>query len=403
MSLLPKNSEVLTPELPSDEELIERAGTATRQYLDAIVASGRRPRILYINTGHIGDTITTVPFMKLAKQRYPSAVVGVLVARPGDGLLVRGGWFDEVHVLPSNALKANNLAVLVKQMRVLWRALNGDWDLVLNPAPDPEDRLFAFMTAAPVRIGPVVQHNWIYSRGWTTVSIPWTSVGMHVNQKFGQITRAAGLGMPEMPMTPLRELRLTAEEQASVDRFVAGTGPGEKPLVTLMVCGSKKIRRWPIERYAAAARHAIGKHNARVCIVTGPGERDAVPEITELLLKPGLAVHFNERPMLELVGLVQASKAVIATDSGPAHISASAGANTVYLANALLAPTWVPWGAHVRGVVGQQVGDITTEAVTAALDELLVRRRSPPITITAPVASQDANPNPSPQRPQHVH
>jgi ADP-heptose:LPS heptosyltransferase len=402
MSLLPKNSEILSPVLPSDEALIEESGAATRQYLDAIVASGRRPRILFINTGHIGDTIVTIPFLRQAKVRYPSAEVGVLVARPGDTILRRGGWFDEVHVLPSNALKANNPAVLARQVAVLWRALNARWDLVLNPAPDPEDRLFAFMTAAPVRIGPVVKHNWIYSRGWTTVSIPWTSVGMHVNHKFGQITRAAGLGMPEMPLTPLRELRLTPDEQASVDRFVASTGPSSRPLVTMMVCGSKKIRRWPISRYAEAARHAIDTHHARVCIVTGPGERDAVPEITELLLAPGLCVHFNERPMLELVGLAQASRAVIATDSGPAHIAASTGANTVFLANALLAPTWVPWGGHVRGVVQEQVRDITTASVCAALDDLLVRRRSPPITITAPAPARDA-PSANPQRPQHVH
>jgi len=384
VSLIPRGSEVLTPELPAVEELIREAEASSKAYLAGIAARGRGPRVLFINTGHFGDILVSLPFMQLAKKRYPNAHVGALVARPADDLFRRGGWFDELFVLPSYALKANKPGMLTKQFAAIWQVIKRDWDLVVTVAPDPEDRLISALTRAPVRVGPVKHHNWIYSRGWTTVSLPWAVEHIHVNIRFGQATRSAGLGEPEFPQAPLRSLVLNATEQANVDAFVASTGDASKPLVTMMVCGSNKIRRWPIPCYAEAARYARERHGARVAIVTGPGERDALPEIEELLLKTGLATHFRERPLMELVGLVRASKAVIASDSGPAHVAASSGANTVYLVMAFMASTWVPWGPHIRGVLGEQVRDIPATAVCAALDDFMLRRRSPPTVITPP-------------------
>lgn len=374
MSLIPRGSLVLTPELPDLQTVLAEALAHTRGHLRRIADRGRKPRLLLINTGHFGDQLVGLPAMLQARKAHPHAHIAALVARPADILFRRGGWFDELIVMPSYALKANQPGNLKGSLSALWKVISSDWDMVVSFAPDPEDRFIASLSRAPIRVGPVKLHNWNYSRGWTTTTLPWEQLPMRVAARFACVSRASGFGDPEDPPVPLRDLPLTAEESAAVQDFLRDL-PGDGPLVTLVVCGSKGWRRWPIEKHAEVAAHVKSVWGGRCVIVTGPGEQDAVEEVKSRLVETGLAKHFESRPLLHLLGLMRRSAAVVASDSGPAHLAAACGAKTVYMVAEFMAEGWLPHGPHVRGVSGEGVRDIPVEAVIAQLRSLLQRRK----------------------------
>jgi heptosyltransferase-2 len=83
-------------------------------------------------------------------------------------------------------------------------------------------------------------------------------------------------------------------------------------------------KRWPAERFAAAADLVARRLGAKVAIVGGPAERPLGEAIAARLQAPSRQLA-GETTLAELVGLLSRLQLLLTNDSGPMHLAAALG------------------------------------------------------------------------------
>lgn len=156
--------------------------------------------------------------------------------------------------------------------------------------------------------------------------------------------------------------------------------------VVVHVGAAAPCRRWPPERFAAVVRHIVGR-NRCVALTGSPPERELTGLVATMVDAPRGLVHdlAGATDLTTLSALVAGARAVLANDTGIAHLATAFGVPSVVL----FGPTSPQrWGAHhdggrQRAIWHGSTGDphavaldaglaaITVDEVVGALDPLL--------------------------------
>lgn len=191
---------------------------------------------------------------------------------------------------------------------------------------------------------------------------------------------------------------------ADADRKLAEDAlPADGPVLAINPCSSvrpRNYRNWLPERYAAVADHAAGRHGCRIVLTGGPdpGERAFVDEVKRSMRTEPIDL-VGRTSLKQLLAVLQRCTALVAPDTGPAHLGTAAGIPVVGLyatSNPLRtgpyrSQRWVvdrypenlqrfcgttvdkaPWGKRVRHE--QAMGTITVEDVTERIDAVMSER-----------------------------
>lgn len=180
-------------------------------------------------------------------------------------------------------------------------------------------------------------------------------VARHLIEEWASAAEAA------RPLAPVVWVDAAARARA------AEVFPGVAPLVALAPGGAESSKRWPADRYAAAARRLAGATGADV-VALGVGRRDA--EITRAICASLDADGINARALdegfdlLTMAALLERATLCLGNDNVLTHIAAAMGAPTL----ALFGPT----DERVRAPVGPRAqvlrGRPRTEILAAGLD-----------------------------------
>jgi len=156
--------------------------------------------------------------------------------------------------------------------------------------------------------------------------------------------RLAGFatGMPAPTTTPL-SLSVADHERAAADALI----PAGAPLLLINPGANRTDKRWPAERFAAAARAVAQAHGLRTAVTGSPGEAALVAEVASQC--DGLDLVSGGITLGALKGVMARSALLLCNDTGPRHIAAALGTPCV----ALFGPTDHRWtsplpGAHER-------------------------------------------------------
>ncbi len=151
------------------------------------------------------------------------------------------------------------------------------------------------------------------------------SIRQHVVDSFIEFPRRLGLE-PVMKW----ELPVSADAVENVQHKISG----EKFLAInpCAVAKSRNWRNWTAEGYAEVADFAAEYHGMTVLLTGGPSsdERNMADTITAMCTHKPLNM-IGETSLPELVALLHLSKAVIAPDTGPAHIASALGTPVIGL------------------------------------------------------------------------
>lgn len=171
----------------------------------------------------------------------------------------------------------------------------------------------------------------------------------------------------------------------------AGWAPGEGPLLVLAPGGLTRAKRWPEERFAAAARRLAGgaMAGARILVLAAaPRDADITRAIVSSLDADGVAaenlgVGFD---LLAAAALMEQATLVIGNDNALTHIAAAMGAATLTVFGPTDERVRGPYGPRTRTLRGRSfeeiaalrdadaaaaMQDISIDAVEAAALDLL--------------------------------
>jgi heptosyltransferase-2 len=331
-------------------------------------------RILVRGVNWLGDAVMTTPALLRLREKFPGAHIAILTPEKISGLWKNHPAIDEVISFTAE----ENIFAVARKLREGCRvgvpkieirdggtpSLPGKFDLALVLPNSPRSALEVFLAGTPQRIG--------YARPWrnfflTQALPPRTgAVKMHkrtadeirrlvsdnsqaqcsklppaAHQVHEYLHLVAALGANPEPLAP--QLAVTAEEIAAAkekfgldkaSRLIFGLNPGAE---------YGPAKRWPAEKFIAAAKEIQKQTNCCWLIFGGKGDVALAENIGSALRTPHSALTnvCGRTSLRELMALLKGCRVLLTNDTGPMHV-----------ASALGTPVVVPFGSTSPELTG---------------------------------------------------
>ena len=298
------------------------------------------PALLRLREAHPDSRISLLTPAKLDGlwERH-SAIDTFLTFEPGEGAWsvarrLRLEMFDLAVVLPNSFRAALEVWLAGIPDRVGYRGqLRGK--LLTRPIAD-QGEVGRMRKRSPDQIRRLIQP------GVTTREARYPDSAHHIHH---YLRLVASLGARPEPVAPTVVVADT-EVQAFLERW--GIDPSDSAPVFGLNPGAEygPAKRWPAERFAAAAVEIRKRMKCRWLIFGGPGDQELAAGITAELNRTGLgdsnanpfpipgtaALDLSGRTTLrELAAGLKACRVLLTNDTGPMHLAAAVGTPVVAL------------------------------------------------------------------------
>jgi lipopolysaccharide heptosyltransferase II len=320
----------------------------------------RKPRILLIRPGNLGDLVMTTPIIHALKKQAPDAHITMLVAPWSSEVVERHPGVDEVLIcpFPSSRFTTRNIlksyTLLLHTAKVLRR---GNYDLAISL------RAYFWWCAAliylariPRRLGYAVE----YCTSFLSLALP------HDPQEHSTSSclRLASAGLEALGYAPLEEPYTawryplyfvpTAEEQEWVaDRLRAEGIDANAALVVIHPGTGAPVKLWRAEAWAdcaTALTRASGRSDPLRIVLTGSkSERPLLEEVARNT--PVCVTMITDASVGQLAALLRRAELVLGVDSGPLHLAVAQGTPTVQIFGPTDPRNYGPWGKEGRHAV----------------------------------------------------
>ncbi|QQS08139.1 MAG: lipopolysaccharide heptosyltransferase II [Phycisphaerales bacterium] len=296
-------------------------------------------RLLVVLPTWVGDVCMATPTLRLLRERYKGSFLGVL-ARPGsESLIDNAGLFDEVHVAkPEGVMGPKRLAQMLRPRR---------YDTALLLPNSFSTALIARIAGIPNRIGYERDaRSFLLTR---TVKVPrtpdgrWLPVSLH-DYHYNLVARtlfaAPNTPLPDpnrvIPLPAGRFLELTIDdaEREAGRAVIARAGLSDADDFAMLTPGANNdAKHWPVDRFAALARHLVDRHALPVLVNGAPRESDLANELVRRADRPGrvIALPALGLDMHSLKALIARASLMVTNDTGPRHMGAALGTPLVSL------------------------------------------------------------------------
>ncbi len=288
---------------------------------------GRKLRILVTRLRYLGDVIITTPVLSALKRRYPTAEIHYLTEARYAPVLYENPFIDRVIELKSGIFSSLSVIHTMRQTGFV-AAL----DLFFNP----RSAFLLYLSGIPIRIGG--SRKW-RRRFYTDIfSVP-PAVRSTVAYSLNALDCFDIEAEEELP-----RIYLTDEERSEGVYLLEETiarSPGGRLVVAVHPGGTWQSKRWKPESFATLADNLVKRHDARVVIITGPGEEGIAEAVRNE--SNGRAFVLPHLPLRSLAAVLNSCDAVIANDGGVLHMAVALGRPTVGIFGPTEPDIWFPY------------------------------------------------------------
>ena len=285
-------------------------------------------RILIINLAFIGDVLLSTPVARALRERYPGAVIDMLVI-PLAAPIARGNpYVDNVWEYDKRGKHKNarNLWALIRFLR------SQHYDLAVATNFALRGALLAWASGIRYRVGYDAQHA-----GWflTHIASARRPVVRHEAENYLDVLKPLGISTDDTSLALKLDPGDVAALPAKVNRDKS------RPLVLICPVGSYWQKSWTTAGFGELIRRLVP---AAECYLIGA--RHEAGKLTQINKSAGdLAGELAGTLTLgELAALIAEARLLITVDTGPMHIANAVGTPVV----ALFGPTdprgWGPRG-----------------------------------------------------------
>jgi heptosyltransferase-2 len=333
------------------------------------------PRILVRGTNWLGDAVMSTPALLRLREKIPDAHIALLCPEKLRDLWLNHKAVDEVITFATD----ESVFTVAKKLRrwgerpreplpernqeltsVRGNARPTNFDLALVLPNSPRSALEVFLAGIPRRVG--------YSRPWRNLFLTQTvppradavkmrkrtvseirrlisgreignrksEIGNASHQLHEYLHLAASLGANPAPCAP--QLAVTTEEVESakkkfgldkISQPIFGLNPGAE---------YGPAKRWPAEKFIAAAQDIQKQTNCVWLIFGGKGDAAIANQIASQLPAPNPQLPASNFQLLNLAGqtslrelmaLLKSCRVLLTNDTGPMHLAAALGTPVV--------------------------------------------------------------------------
>jgi ADP-heptose:LPS heptosyltransferase len=287
-------------------------------------------RILIIALNGIGNLILATPIITNIKKNLPKAKVSVLTLRDSRGVLEQSEQVEELITFPAEKSLSQRLQFLIGLRK-------RGYDVSIYPYPNV-NIMSAIMG---LLIGARKKVNFDY-KVWgkfvtflNDISVP-VDYDMHDVDKNLKVVKALGLKVHTKEML----VGITKDDEKKVVQLLKRHIKPRHIVVAMHMGSKEQLRVWPAENFAKVAE-ALSQHSNVKIVLIGKGtEREAAESYPQFKAK-NIINLIDKLTIPETTVLLKRCRLLIGNDSGPMHMAAAVGTQTliVYL------------GPHVRRTV----------------------------------------------------
>ncbi|MDB5775805.1 MAG: ADP-heptose--lipooligosaccharide heptosyltransferase [Herbaspirillum sp.] len=291
--------------------------------------------VLICRTDNIGDIVLTLPITAWLKQHFPSIKISLMCRAYAASVARRCATVD--HVIEVESFLSDPAAFYA----------NSDIDTVIFAQPDRQLVMEAFKARIPNRIGNARQKLYLLLFCNRRIRFSKRISPLHETQFNFEFLRPFGLdNIPELAAIPaLFDFNVPRDDE--IERLL-------RPHPFNLIIHTKSNghgREWPIEHYQALAEYLSAHPDIHVWATGSAGEGQWLEQNAAGLLRlPNVSNVSGKFTLDRLMSFIRSADGLIASGTGPLHLSAALGQRTL----GLFPPTrpmhpgrWAPIG--VRG------------------------------------------------------
>lgn len=276
--------------------------------------SPTRPRrVLIIQAAKIGDLLCMTPLFRALHEHGDH--VTVLCLQRTAPVLAGNPCVQDTLILDDDRFKGFRGALR------LWRAFfQGRFAVTITPFPASSLSMMGLWAAAPVCIytrGRVIS---LMERWFRLFYSLRTRYRRHTRTYDHYMTLARLAGAQAAPYR--HEFFLREEEQQEAAAWLRARGIGPR-FAALSLRAGNTLKEWPVERFAAVARHIIERHKLPVVFL----DTDArvTGEALTALGNTASAFEAHDLSLRQLAALIAHSSLFVSVDTGPLYMAHAFG------------------------------------------------------------------------------
>jgi ADP-heptose:LPS heptosyltransferase len=267
-------------------------------------------KVIILRASRIGDFICAIP----------EAEISILTLPMLKDLALRSPYLDRFINFPGFPGLAEQFFDARRALKFFQEMQAERFDLAIQlQGSGVNSNPFVLMLGAKATAGFVRQGD---PAGRLDAALPLPEQGHEVKRTLALISFLGAA-----PQGQATEFPLWPEDHAEADTLLSGA---ELPLIGLHTDARQKTRRWPLERFTAAARLLWQRLGGSIIWIGEAVNHQAIQQLNQDTR--GAVIDLTGKTSLGALGAVISRLAVLITnDSGPAHIAYALGTPTVTL------------------------------------------------------------------------
>lgn len=275
-------------------------------------------RILVVNVNWLGDAILTTPVFKAIKENIPASYVGVMVVERLKDVFLANPYIDEVIIFDEKSTHKD----IYSKFKFINSLRKKKFDRVFFIHRSFTRALICFLAGIKIRIG--------YYRPKTslilTEKIPIPSSDVHRQDYYLSLFEKTGIIIYDR----LPQFFISANDGNKFEGFIKELKGKYSYFAGINPLGNWEFKRWPYEKFAELSDLMVKELNCAVVFIGTSEEREIIDKV--IMGTKETSYNLCGRTNLKELGALLGNMDVfISNDSGPAHLAASLGVNTVVL------------------------------------------------------------------------
>lgn len=278
-------------------------------------------RILVVKLDHLGDVLLATPVFSNLRKSYPNTELHALTGAWSRVILDNHPDVDRVLEYNSPAFCRSGQPTSFKNAWQLYRQLcNYKYDLLIELRGDWRIVWFALLRVTPRRINRASLQI-ANKLGAAQFS------GTHETTRNLDVLKRSAIPTPIQTTT----FSVTAEDRNWASNFLQKHRIRvEQPIIVIHPGSPMPLKRWQPERFAELADWLIAQREAQILFV---GVKNEIPIISQVqnLMKGKSTNIAGKTTITQLASILHISNVFIGNDSGPMHLAAAVGTQTIGL------------------------------------------------------------------------
>ena len=292
-------------------------------------------RILIVNVNWLGDCIMTTPAFKAVKEKFPLSFIAVMAPERVRDVFSDNPYIDEVIIFDEKKEHKS----FSKKMHFIKQLREKKFDTAFLIHRSFTRALICLLSGIKTRIGyRRLKNTFVVNK-----PIASPAANIHKQDYYLYLFEKSGIDIADkfprvyIPQQILGKYKTDIAAIRQKHSYLVGINPSANWL----------LKRWPVENFAALSDRLIKELNCGIFFAGAKADMPVVDRAINNMKEK--AYNFCARTNIkELAALIQNVDLFISNDSGPAHLSASLGINTLVLFGPTSSELSTPRGVAVE-------------------------------------------------------